>query len=104
MSAESISRAIQAYNSRMRPAIAEIGVSRRDWSKRLLGTLAVSPALAQVTQKVPPQGAPSPPPVPATPEQRLQKAYADIRTVSDQLSKIEVPMDLEPAFSFRPSI
>lgn len=88
----------------MRPAIAESGVSRRDWSKRLVAALTAAPVLAQVTQKVPPQGAPSPPAAPATPEQRLQKAYADIRTVSDQLSKIEVPMDLEPAFAFRPSI
>ena len=88
----------------MRPAIAECGVSRRDWSKRLVAALAATPALGQVTQKVPPVGAPSPAPVPATPEQRLQKAYADIRTVSDQLSKLEVPMDVEPAFAFRPSI
>jgi len=32
----------------------------------------------------------------------MQKAYADVRKVSEQLSKIEVPMNVEPAFSFRP--
>jgi hypothetical protein len=76
--------------------------NRRDWTKRLVCALAAIPAAAQVTQKVPPQGAPAPPPQPATPEQRLQKAYADVHAVSDQLSKLEVPMNIEPAFAFRP--
>ena len=63
--------------------------------------VAAAPVAAQVTSKVPPQGVPAPAQPAATPEQRLQKAYADIRTLSDKLSKIEVPMDLEPAFLFR---
>ena len=76
-------------------------LNRREWAKRAAGFLAVASASAQVTQKVPPSGTPEPTASPATPEQRLQKAYADIRTVSDRLSKIEVPMDVEPRFAFR---
>ncbi len=74
-----------------------IRLTRRQWT--LL--LAAAPVAAQVTQKVPPQGAPAPAQPAATPEQKLQKAYADVRALSDKLSKIEVPMDIEPAFLFR---
>lgn len=63
--------------------------------------MATAPLAAQVTSKVPPQGVPAASQTAATPEQKLQKAYADVRAVSEQLSKIEVPMDLEPAFAFR---
>lgn len=35
-----------------------------------------------------------------TPEQRLEKAKADVRDVSDQLAAIAVPMDVEPSFRF----
>ena len=76
-------------------------MNRREWSKRLAATLAAVPLYAQVTQKVPPVGVPAPPSPSATPQQKLQKAYADVRTASDQLSKLEVPMDVEPAFAFR---
>lgn len=47
------------------------------------------------------------PPVPdsaalaATPEAMMQKAQADVRTASEKLAAIEVPMTLEPAFQFR---
>lgn len=61
-----------------------------------------APLVAQVTSTVPPTGSPAPPKPPATPQERMQKAYADVRKVSEQLSKIEVPMNVEPAFSFRP--
>jgi hypothetical protein len=64
--------------------------------------LAATPLLAQVTQKTPPQGAPAPAPPNATPAQKLQKASADVRQVSDRLAQMEVPMDVEPAFAFRP--
>ena len=73
-------------------------LTRRQWT----ALLGATPLVSQVTQKNPPQGAPAPATVSATPEQKLQKAYADIREVSDRLSKIEVPMNLEPAFAFRP--
>ena len=71
------------------------GLNRREWTKRLAVGLAAVPVAAQ---------SPSPATPAATPEQRMQKAQADIRAVSDQLSKLEVPMDVEPAFAFRPSL
>ena len=64
-------------------------VSRRRWVF-LMG--ASAPLLAQ-------SSAPSPP-VAATPEQRLDKAKADVREVSDKLAAINVPMAIEPAFKF----
>lgn len=63
--------------------------------------LAASPLAAQVVSKVPPQGAPAPA-APATPQQGLEKAHADVRKVSERLASLEVPTSLEPAFSFRP--
>jgi hypothetical protein len=35
-----------------------------------------------------------------TPEQKMQKASADVRAVSERLSQTDVPMDVEPAFTF----
>jgi hypothetical protein len=64
--------------------------------------LSAAPLLAQVAQKTPPQGAPSPAPPAATPEQKRQKAFADIHDVSARLAQMEVPMNVEPAFAFRP--
>ncbi len=80
------------YNVRMAPLI-----TRRRWT----ALVAVTPLAGQVTSTVPPVGAPSPPKTSATPQQRMEKAYADIREVSGRLSKLEVPMNVEPAFSFR---
>jgi hypothetical protein len=62
------------------------------------------PAAAQVTSKIPPQGAPVAAQPSATPQQKLQEAFANVRKASERLSKIELPMDLEPAFSFRATI
>ena len=70
--------------------------------RQLAQLTAALPLAAQVTSTVPPQGAPAPAAPPATPQERLQKAYADVRKVSDQLAKLEVPASLEPAFAFRP--
>ncbi len=72
-------------------------MTRRRWTALLM----TAPLAAQVTSTAPPTGAPAPPKPPATPHERMQKAYADVRQVSDRLSKIEVPMNVEPAFSFR---
>jgi hypothetical protein len=72
-------------------------LTRRQWT----ALVAAAPLAAQVTSKVPPQGTPAASQPAAAPEQKLQKAYADVRAVSEQLSKIEVPMDVEPAFAFR---
>jgi hypothetical protein len=81
-------------------------ISRRTLSsitrRQMAALMAAAPLAAQVTSKVPPQGAPAPSQAAATPQEKLQKAYADIRAVSDRLSKMEVPIDLEPAFVFRP--
>ncbi|HEX3684697.1 MAG TPA: hypothetical protein VHU83_19320 [Bryobacteraceae bacterium] len=81
--------------------------SRRASSPRITrrhaaALLGASPLLAQVTPKTPPQAAPVPAPPGATPEQKLQKAFADIHQVSDRLAQIELPMNVEPAFAFRP--
>jgi hypothetical protein len=62
---------------------------------------AAVPVVAQVTSTVPPHGAPAPPKPPATPEARMQKANDDVRQASERLKQIEVPMDVEPAFSFK---
>lgn len=64
--------------------------------------MACSPLAAQVTSTVPPTGTPAPAAPPVTPDQRMQKASADVRQVSEQLSKMQLPMNVEPAFSFRP--
>ncbi|MBV8865792.1 MAG: hypothetical protein JO210_10400 [Acidobacteriaceae bacterium] len=73
-------------------------ITRRRWT----GFLIATPLIAQITSTVPPTGQPAPPKDATTPQERLQKAYADVRQVSDRLSKIEVPMNVEPAFFFRP--
>jgi hypothetical protein len=78
-------------------------VSRR----RIAALLTAAPLAAQVasppaTQKTPPQGAPTPASPSATPDQKLQKAYEDVRRVSARLAKLEVPMNVEPAFAFKP--
>jgi hypothetical protein len=72
-------------------------MTRRQWTL----CLTLTPLAAQVTSTVPPTGLPVPAPSTATPEQKLQKASGDIRQISEQLSKIGIPMNIEPAFSFR---
>lgn len=72
-------------------------MTRRRWA----ALISAAPLAAQVTTSKPPVGAPASTEPAATPEARMQKAYSDIRQVSDTLSKIEVPMSVEPAFSFR---
>jgi hypothetical protein len=52
-------------------------------------------------QAPPPQAAPIPAPSTATPEQKMQKAIADVRGVSERLAQADVPIDVEPAFTFR---
>jgi hypothetical protein len=69
--------------------------------RNLAALLGGAPLVAQVTQKTPPQGVPKPAPAFATPEQKLQKAFADVHEVSVKLAEIEVPMNIEPAFTFR---
>jgi hypothetical protein len=71
-------------------------MTRRQWT----GLVGTGPLLGQVTSK-PPQGAPAPAPASATPEEKLKKAYSDVREISERLSRIEVPMNVEPAFAFK---
>jgi hypothetical protein len=72
-------------------------------SRRQLAALfTATPALAQVSSTVPPQGAPKPAPPSASPEQKVEKALDDIRTTSRRLAAIELPMNVEPAFAFKP--
>lgn len=85
------------YNVRMSVRRTNASVTRRQAAI----LLAASPLAAQVVSTVPPQGSPAPEPAPATPQQRLEKAYADVRKVSDRLIGLQIPMSLEPAFSFR---
>ncbi len=78
-------------------------ISRR----RMAVFLAAAPLGAQIatpptTQKTLPIGAPVPAPSSATPEQKLQKACDGVRQMSERLSKLEVPMNVEPAFAFKP--
>ncbi len=71
-------------------------LTRRTWA----ALLAVVPLAAQVSstpQNPPPLSAP----IADTPEQRTAKAAAEVRKVSDRLVQTEVPMGVEPAFSFR---
>ncbi|MBV9265692.1 MAG: hypothetical protein JO061_05940 [Acidobacteriaceae bacterium] len=76
-----------------------IRITRRQLA---LSGLAATSAIAQVTSPVPPQGTPKPAPPSASPAQKLDKAYDDIRAVSKRLSAIEIPIDIEPAFTFKP--
>jgi len=75
--------------------------SPRMTRRQVAALLGASPLLAQVTQKIPPQGAPMPAAPNATPEQKLAKALADVREASNRLAQIELPMNIEPAFAFR---
>jgi hypothetical protein len=36
------------------------------------------------------------------PAEKLRRAVESVRQVSQTLSKLEVPMDVEPAFQFKP--
>jgi hypothetical protein len=64
-----------------------------------LAALAAAPLLPVTLQANPQQATPT---VPAQPEDPLQKAHEQVRGVGERLRKVEIPMDLEPAFVFRP--
>jgi hypothetical protein len=77
--------------------MASVRLTRRKWA----AIIATVPLYAQVDSHTPPPGGPAPLNSAATPEARLQKAYADVKDASGLLSKIEVPMNIEPAFLFK---
>jgi hypothetical protein len=92
------------YNVRMRFLS---GPGSRITRRRLAALLGVTPLAAQIptlpaTQKTPPVGVPAPPTAAASPDEKLKKANEGIRDVSARLAKLEVSMDTEPAFVFRP--
>ncbi len=64
--------------------------TRREWT--LL--LAAAPLTAQVPSPA------TPAPVPSA-GSNLPKALDEVRKVSERLSHLEVPMNVEPAFSFQ---
>jgi hypothetical protein len=72
------------------------GSSTKMTRRQIAMALTAVPALAQTT---PPSTATGPAPQPVS---SLEKAQGDVREVSERLRKIEIPMDLEPAFTFRP--
>ena len=80
------------------PANGRTEMTRRVWAT----LIAATPAIAQVTSHIPPEGAPTASPSAATPEAKLEKANADVRQVKDRLSKIDLPMTIEPSFLFKP--
>jgi hypothetical protein len=63
--------------------------------RELAALLSVSPLIAQSVPPAPPQ--PKSEAAPATP----QKAADDVRQASEKLRALTVPMDVEPAFSFK---
>ncbi len=79
-------------------------LTRRQWT----ALVASTPLLAQSPVTAPPESATKQAAtaavsgVLATPEAQLTKAIADVRVVSDKLSKIQVPMAVEPSFVFKP--
>lgn len=67
-------------------------LSRRSW----VLLMGASPMLAQTAIQPLAQS----PAVALRPEQRVEKAKADVREVRDKLAAMTVPMDIEPSFRF----
>ena len=79
-------------------------MTRRQWTTVLSAAL---PLAAQVSKspterEIPPLGSPPANATASDPEARLKKAVDDVQKVSERLSQMEVPMNVEPAFAFRP--
>jgi hypothetical protein len=63
--------------------------------------VAASPALAQAPSSVPPQGVPAVSQAqPKTREALREEALTSVRKAKERLAQVEVPVDLEPAFTF----
>jgi len=81
---------------------SSLRLTRRRWTALFgLAPFAGQLTRAQTTTNAPPQGTPAPAPAAATPEAKLQKAYADVHDTSVKLSQIVVPANIEPAFTFK---
>jgi hypothetical protein len=75
--------------------------------RRLAAILGATPLVAQistppVTQKTPPLGTPAPSVAASSPDEKLKKANDGVREVSVRLAQLEVPMETEPSFVFKP--
>ena len=86
---------------RMSETRSALRLTRRRWTSLLALMPAVMRVSAQVTTTVPPAGVPKPAPAAAPVQQAERKAFDEIRQTSERLAAIEVPMNVEPAFSFR---
>ena len=73
------------------------GLTRRSWAAALAAAPLVAAQVASTPQNPPPLAAPAV----GSPEQRAAKAAEDVHKVSDRLAQTEVPIGIEPAFSFR---
>lgn len=82
-------REVRASNATMDRMSSRM--TRRDFA----ALAGAAPLAAQVVSQTPQPAAP------VSPEQDLQQALEDVRKTSRRLQGIEVPMELEPAFSFR---
>jgi hypothetical protein len=75
--------------------------------RRLAALMGATPLAAQigsppVTQKTPPVGTPAAVAAARNPDEKLQKAIDGVRETSSRLASLEVPMEIEPAFLFKP--
>ena len=79
-------------------------MTRRQWTTALGAALPLAAQVSKppVTHEIPPLGSPTPSPGAADREAKLKKAVADVQQVSERLSQMEVAMNVEPAFAFRP--
>lgn len=80
-----------AYNGEMKTSGTppNRGLTRRGWATLLAATPLVVAQVATAPQNPAPLAAPS------------GKAGDDVRKVSERLAQTEVPMSVEPSFSFR---
>jgi hypothetical protein len=87
-------------NAGKREFVIGMGLTRRDWALLLTAAPIATPLLAAQVATPPPIPQPAAAPSSDTTEQRLAKAVSNVRQVSDRLAQTEVPVGVEPAFSF----
>jgi hypothetical protein len=74
----------------------DTGMTRRSWAT----ALAAAPLVAKVASPAQ-QTAPVPAPAAGTVDQQRKKAIDEVRKASERLAQTELPLSMEPAFSFR---
>jgi hypothetical protein len=75
-------------------------LTRRKWAIVLSIAPIVAPVLSAQVATTPNTPPPVSAPPPGVPAERLAKAVSAVRKVSDRLAQTEVPIGIEPAFSF----